>query len=115
MSRLFPLWVFLGLLIPAVLGGLLTLSWMGVLLGFIWGGLARVFLVHHVTWSINSVCHIWGSRPFNHHAFPSSARYGLRWYQIDFGYQIIKIMERVGLATDVRTPSPDRMAAKRMA
>jgi len=58
-SRLFPLWVVVGLLIPAALGGLLTLSWTGALLGFLWGGLVRVFLVHHVTWSINSVCHIW--------------------------------------------------------
>ena len=59
MSQLFPFWVLVGLLIPAALGGLFTLSWMGVLLGFIWGGLVRIFLVHHVTWSINSVCHIW--------------------------------------------------------
>src|SRR5204863_539751 len=101
-NRLFPLWVVLGLLIPAILGGVLTLSWLGVLLGFIWGGLARVFLVHHITWSINSVCHVWGTRPFdthdqsrnnlifgvlgfgegwhnNHHAFPTSARHGLYW------------------------------------
>jgi stearoyl-CoA desaturase (Delta-9 desaturase) len=59
-SKLFPLWVVVGLLIPAALGGLLTWTWFGVLAGFIWGGLARVFLVHHMTWSINSVCHLWG-------------------------------------------------------
>ena len=62
-----PVGPLLGLLIPAGLGGLLTLTWKGVLFGFIWGGLARIFLVHHVTWSINSVCHIWGSRPFKSH------------------------------------------------
>ena len=63
-SKLFPLWVVIGLLIPAALGGLLTWTWFGVLVGFIWGGLARVFLVHHMTWSINSVCHLWGRQPF---------------------------------------------------
>ncbi len=138
MSKLFPVWVLLGLLIPAVLGGLLTLSWTGVLLGFIWGGLVRIFLVHHVTWSINSVCHIWGSRPFqnhdesrnnaifgvlglgegwhnNHHAFPTSARHGLRWWQVDASYLMIRAMALVGLARDVRTPSPDRIASKRCA
>ena len=135
MSALFPLWVLLGLLIPAVLGGLLTWSWTGVLLGFIWGGLVRIFLVHHVTWSINSVCHIWGSRPFkshdesrnnivfgvlglgegwhnNHHAFPTSARHGLRWWQLDISYLTILAMSRVGLASKIRVPSPARVAAK---
>ena len=62
-SSLFPLWVALGVLIPAALGGLLTGTWMGVLSGLLWGGLARIFLVHHVTWSINSICHLWGSQP----------------------------------------------------
>ncbi len=136
MSHLFPVWVLLGLLLPAALGGLLTMSWMGVLLGFMWGGLVRVFFVHHVTWSINSVCHIWGSRPFrshdesrnnlvfgvlglgegwhnNHHAFPTSARHGLRWWQLDLSYLIIRGMALVGLARDVRVPSAERVAAKR--
>jgi stearoyl-CoA desaturase (Delta-9 desaturase) len=135
-SRLFPLWVVLGLIIPAVLGGLLTLSWTGVLLGFLWGGLARIFLVHHVTWSVNSVCHLWGSRPFrsndhsrnnaimgvlamgegwhnNHHAFPTSARHGLRWWQFDLSYCVIKVLEACRLARAVRVPSPERIAAKR--
>ena len=138
MSKLFPLWVFVGLLIPAVLGGVLTLSWTGVLLGFIWGGLVRVFLVHHVTWSINSVCHLWGTQPFNthdhsrnnvifgvlgfgegwhnnHHAFPNSARHGLRWWQLDLSYMIIWAMSKVGLAQDVRVPSKDRVIARRLA
>ena len=136
MSKLFPLWVLLGLAIPAALGGLLTWSWMGVLLGFIWGGLARIFLVHHVTWSVNSVCHVWGSRPFksndesrnnavfgvlalgegwhnNHHAFPTSARHGLRWWEVDASYWVIRGMEKVGLASDVRVPTPERIQRKR--
>ncbi len=136
MSALFPLWVLLGLLLPAALGGLLTMSWLGVLLGFIWGGLVRVFLVHHVTWSINSVCHIWGSRPFrshdesrnnailgvlafgegwhnNHHAFPTSARHGLSWWQFDMSYLVIRTMVLCRLASDMRVPSPERIEAKR--
>src|SRR6187399_2078942 len=63
-SGLFPLWIALGLVIPAVLGGLLSGTWAGVGTGFIWGGLVRIFLVHHVTWSVNSACHLWGYRPF---------------------------------------------------
>jgi stearoyl-CoA desaturase (delta-9 desaturase) len=137
-SRLFPLWVLLGLLIPAALGGLLTLSWTGALLGFLWGGLARVFLVHHMTWSINSVCHIWGTRPFrshdesrnnpimgvlamgegwhnNHHAFPASARHGLRWWELDASYGIIRLLVLCRLASEVRVPSPERIAAQRAA
>ena len=135
-DALFPFWVALGLCIPALVGGLITRSWTGALLGFIWGGLARIFLVHHVTWSINSVCHLWGTRPFNshdesrnnfifgvlglgegwhnnHHAFPTSARHGLLWWQIDFTYWIIVCMERMGLVSKVRVPSADVIAARR--
>lgn len=124
-SALFPVWVALGLLIPAVLGGLLTGTWFGALTGLVWGGLARIFLVHHVTWSVNSICHLWGRRPFrtsdhsrnnvlfgalafgegwhnNHHAFPTSARFGLRWWQIDLGYWCIHVLTFVGLASTVR-------------
>ena len=134
-DRLFPFWVALGMLIPAALGGLLTWSWMGVLLGFIWGGLVRVFLGHHITWSVNSVCHIWGSQPFksndesrnnallgivtfgeswhnNHHAFPTSARHGLRWWEIDLSYLAIKGMSLVGLAREIRVPTRERLDAK---
>jgi stearoyl-CoA desaturase (delta-9 desaturase) len=138
MNATFPLWVLVGLLIPAALGGLLTMSWTGVLLGLVWGGLVRIFFVHHVTWSVNSVCHIWGTRPFrnrdesrnnpvfgvlalgegwhnNHHAFPTSARHGLRWWQLDLSYLIIRLMAVVRLARDVRLPTPERIAAKRCA
>ncbi|HYE19532.1 MAG TPA: acyl-CoA desaturase [Tepidisphaeraceae bacterium] len=135
-SRLFVLWVALGLLIPAVIGGLVTMTWTGALLGLLWGGLARVFLVHHVTWSINSVCHLWGTRPFdsgdesrnnavfgvlamgegwhnNHHAFPTSARHGLRWWQVDVSYWVIRAMSWVGLASGIKVPTADRIADKR--
>ncbi|MEM8875348.1 MAG: fatty acid desaturase [Planctomycetota bacterium] len=129
------LWFIIGLIIPTVLGGLLTMSWWGAFLGFVWGGLVRVFLVHHVTWSINSVCHMWGTRPFashdesrnnvifgilglgegwhnNHHAFPTSARHGLRWWEFDASYILIRVMEKLGLAWNVRVPSKQRLEAK---
>ena len=134
-SRTFPLWVLLGLLIPTIVAGVATMSWWGAFLGFLWGGLARVFFVHHVTWSINSVCHLWGAQPFdchdesrnnpifgvlgfgegwhnNHHAFPASARHGLFWWQFDISYILIRAMESVGLARDVRTPKPEHIIRK---
>lgn len=127
MSGLFPLWVVIGLLLPAILGGIISGSWMGVLLGFLWGGLIRVMLVHHVTWSINSICHLWGGKPYkshdesrnnpimgilalgegwhnNHHAFPTSAKHGLRWWQIDFSYWVIRVMSWFRLVWKVRVP-----------
>ncbi len=135
-SALFPLWVAIGLLIPAVLGGLLTGTWTGALFGLIWGGLARISLVHHVTWSINSVCHLWGQRPYpnndqsrdnfvfgvlglgegwhnTHHAFPTSARHGLRWWQLDASYGVIRVLALLGLAWNVKVPGKQAQAAQR--
>jgi stearoyl-CoA desaturase (delta-9 desaturase) len=135
-SEQFGLWVIIGLVIPAVLGGLLTWSWMGVLLGFLWGGLVRVLLVHHVTWSVNSVCHLWGTRPFrshdesrnnpvvgvlalgegwhnNHHAFPTSARHGLRWWEVDLSYVFIRGLGLIGLATDIKKPDQARIESRK--
>ncbi|NOS99914.1 MAG: acyl-CoA desaturase [Phycisphaerales bacterium] len=134
-NGLFPVWVLIGLLIPAGIAGWITGTWFGTLLGFIWGGLVRIFLVHHVTFSVNSICHVWGRRPFrcpdqsrnnflvgvlalgegwhnNHHAFPTSARHGLRWWEIDFSYLFIRVLQWVGLAWSVRVPEADTMAAK---
>jgi stearoyl-CoA desaturase (delta-9 desaturase) len=133
-SALFPVWVVVSLLLPAALGGLLTQTWAGALLGLLWGGLVRIFLVHHVTWSVNSVCHLWGRRPFatddqsknnflfgilalgegwhnNHYAFPTSARHGLRWWQIDVSYYCIRGLALVGLAWEVRLPVKRAAAA----
>jgi stearoyl-CoA desaturase (delta-9 desaturase) len=129
-------WVFLGMLIPAAVVGLLTWSWGGALSGFLWGGLGRIALMQHVTWSVNSVCHVWGSRPFrsgdhsannpavallslgegwhnNHHAFPTSARHGLFWWQFDPSWLLIRAAEKVGLAWNVRLPSEAALATKR--
>jgi stearoyl-CoA desaturase (delta-9 desaturase) len=119
-SRTFLLWVVISLAIPFALGG-----WTGLL----WGGLVRIFLTHHVTWSVNSVCHTFGKRSFetkdrsynewivgllafgegwhnNHHAFPRSAFHGLRWWQFDLSGYIIWTLEHLGLARDVyRVPA----------
>jgi len=135
-DRHFLRWVLAGLLIPATLAGVVTMSWTGVLLGFLWGGLVRVALVHHVTWSVNSVCHLWGTQDYrshdesrnnaivgilalgegwhnNHHAFPTSARHGLAWWQFDLSYLFIRALWIVGLAKDVRVPDKARREAKR--
>jgi stearoyl-CoA desaturase (Delta-9 desaturase) len=137
-SALFPLWAALGVLIPAVLGGLITRTWSGVWTGLIWGGLVRIFLVHHVTWSVNSACHLWGLRPFRsndesrnnavfgvlamgegwhntHHAFPTSARHGLRWWQIDMSYWVIWALARLGLAWNVKLPTAQAQQQRRTA
>ena len=100
MSQLFPVWVLIGLLVPAVLGGLITLSWMGVLLGFIWGGLVRVFFVHHVTWSINSVCHTWGTRPFrSHDESRNNAIFGVLAWARDGTTTIMRSRRRLAMAS----------------
>jgi stearoyl-CoA desaturase (Delta-9 desaturase) len=135
-GRRFPLWVAVSLLVPTLLGfALHGFTWQGALRGYIWGGLVRIFLLHHVTWSINSVCHFFGSRRFdvedrstnvpwlalvsfgeswhhNHHAFPRSHRHGLRRSEIDLSALVIRGLERVGLAWDVVTISPERQRAK---
>lgn len=133
-SVLCPLWVAIGLLVPTLLGWLLAGGWPGALLGLVWGGLARIFLVHHVTWSVNSVCHLWGRRPFrtndqsknnflfgvlalgegwhnNHHAYPTSARHGLRWWQVDVSYWVIRTLALLGLAWNIKLPATRLPAA----
>lgn len=136
-SILFPLWVALGLVIPAVLGGVISLSWAGMWTGLIWGGLVRVFLVHHVTWSVNSACHLWGFRTYRsndqsrnnvlfgvlalgegwhntHHAFPTSARHGLRWWQVDVSFWVIRTLSLLGLAWSLKQPTKQAQANKRL-
>ncbi len=138
-GRSFPLLAGLSLLVPTVAGYVLhgfTLD--GALRGLVWGGLVRIFFVHHITWSVNSVCHFFGSRRFdvedhstnvgwlavlslgeswhhNHHAFPRSAYHGLRWWEIDPSGAIIGLMERVGLAWNVVRIAPERQQARTLA
>jgi stearoyl-CoA desaturase (delta-9 desaturase) len=135
LNRRFVTLVMLGLAIPAVAGYLLTGTLLGAATGLLWGGLVRIFFVHHVTWSVNSVCHFLGSRRFevedqstnvfwlalpslgeswhhNHHAFPRSAVHGLRRWELDPSALLIAGMERVGLAWNVIRIAPERQAAK---
>jgi stearoyl-CoA desaturase (Delta-9 desaturase) len=137
-SRWFPALVAAGLAIPALAGYVVSGSLAGAATGLLWGGLVRVFFVHHVTWSINSVCHFTGSRRFdvddqstnvfwlalptmgeswhhNHHAFPRSARHGLRWWELDISGLVIAALERLGLARNVVRISPERQAQKTLA
>jgi stearoyl-CoA desaturase (delta-9 desaturase) len=130
-DRNFEWLVAAGLVIPAAAGFLLTGTLAGALTGLLWGGLVRVFVVHHVTWSVNSICHFLGTRRFvtedesrnvawlalpslgeswhhNHHAFPRSADNALRWWQVDISGLVIRAMARAGLARNVVTISRDR-------
>ncbi|RZS32779.1 stearoyl-CoA desaturase (delta-9 desaturase) [Herbihabitans rhizosphaerae] len=132
-DRLFPLWMVLSLGMPAVLGGLITWSWWGALTAFFWASLVRVSFLHHVTWSINSICHMIGHRPFasrdkaanfwplailsmgeswhnSHHADPTCARHGVLRGQIDISARVIWIFEKLGWVSDVRWTTPDRLA-----
>lgn len=143
-SKTFGLWVALGVLVPMLIcGGVASLHGggmhgfiVGSLEGLLWGGFVRIFINHHVTWSVNSICHTFGSRDFettdvsrnnflfgilalgegwhnNHHAFPRSAFHGMRWWQIDPSGLIIRAMEKLGLAYDVVRISPERQEKRR--
>jgi stearoyl-CoA desaturase (delta-9 desaturase) len=127
-DRTFFLWAALGLLIPFLIGG-----WQGL----IWGGLVRVFFVHHITWSVNSVCHTWGARPYatddrsrnnwavgllamgegyhnSHHRWPRAAIHGMDRWQFDASAWLIQILERLHLASDVyRIPLETRLRTAR--
>jgi stearoyl-CoA desaturase (delta-9 desaturase) len=130
-DRNFEWLVVAGLVVPTAAGFLLTGTLAGAVTGLLWGGLVRVFLVHHVTWSVNSICHFLGTRRFvtedesrnvawlalpslgeswhhNHHAFPRSADNALRWWQVDISGLVIRAMARAGLARNVVTINRDR-------
>ena len=136
LNRAFPALALASLLLPFLLGlafgrGVLAAG----LSALLWGGLVRIFLVHHITWSINSICHFFGRRRFvtddhstnvfwlalpslgeawhhNHHAFPRSAFHGLRWYELDPSGWLILALARAGLAWDVIRVSPESARAK---
>ncbi|MGQ0840766.1 acyl-CoA desaturase [Actinokineospora sp.] len=132
-NRLFILFTGLTLALPAVLGGLITWSWWGALTAFFWAGLVRIAILHHVTWSTNSICHLIGERPFVsrdkaanfwplailsfgeswhnlHHADPTCARHGVKRGQLDTSARLIWIFEKLGWVTDVRWPTERRLA-----
>jgi stearoyl-CoA desaturase (delta-9 desaturase) len=134
-NRTYVWWVAFGVIAPAVICGLLSMSWEGVLTGFLWGGLVRMFLVHHAIWSITSVAHMFGSKPYesrdesrnslplalvtggegwhnNHHAFPSSALFTDRVWRIDIGGIVIRILRAFGLVWDIHSVTPEMKAVK---
>ncbi len=134
-DRTFVLWVLAGLALPFGLGVALTGTLVGGLTGLLWGGAVRIFFLHHATFSINSLCHFFGRREYvthdesrnllwlalptlgeawhnNHHAFPTSARHGLRWWQLDPSGWLIAGLERAGLVWDVVRIAPERQSAK---
>jgi stearoyl-CoA desaturase (delta-9 desaturase) len=134
-NRTFFLWVGVGLLVPFLLGWAIGGSIDTALTGLLWGGLVRMLVLHHVTYSINSLCHFFGRQDYesgdesrnlawlaplsmgeswhnNHHAFPTSARHGLRWWQVDISALVIGGLERTRLVWNVVRISPERQATK---
>jgi stearoyl-CoA desaturase (delta-9 desaturase) len=132
-NRLFIPLTVATFLLPALIGGLVTWSWWGALTAFFWAGFVRVAVLHHVTWSTNSICHMIGERPFKsrdkaanfwplailsfgeswhnlHHADPTCARHGVRRGQIDTSARLIWIFEKFGWVYDVRWPTEQRLA-----
>lgn len=132
-NKIFWVWTIVSLFGPAVLGGLISWSWWGALTAFFWAGLVRIALLHHTTWSVNSICHMIGERPFSardrsanfwplaivsfgeswhnlHHADPTCARHGVMRGQIDTSARFIWMFEKFGWATKVRWPNPQRLA-----
>jgi stearoyl-CoA desaturase (delta-9 desaturase) len=131
-DRQFILLTLASLGIPALVGGLVSWSWWGALTALLWGGLVRVGLLHHVTWSINSICHMFGNRPFAsrdrsanvwwlallsfgeswhnlHHADPTCARHGVKRGQIDVSARLVWIFEKFGWVHSVRWPTARRL------
>lgn len=137
LSGAFPAWVALSMLLPPLVGGLWSWSWQGAVTAFFWGSLVRVALLHHVTFAINSICHVVGHSPFKtndesrnvwwlalpsmgeawhnfHHAEPASARHGVGRFQVDTSAAIISVMERLGWISDVRWPDDTVVARRRL-
>ncbi|HEV7918255.1 MAG TPA: acyl-CoA desaturase [Solirubrobacterales bacterium] len=136
-DKRFPWFIVLAFVIPAAIGFAITGSWVGAVSAAFWAGLVRMFLTHHITWSVNSICHMFGRRPFeskdqstnnwvlalptmgeawhhNHHTFPTSAFHGLKRWQkaLDPSGWVVLALEKTGLAWNVKRVSAQQMAAK---
>ena len=135
-SALYPFWVILGLILPAFIAFSVTGSTHEAFLGFIWGGVIRLGVVYHITWSVNSVCHIWGYRRFetsdhstnqffvglvgfgegwhnNHHAEQKWARHGIYWWEVDLSWYLICLLGWLRLAWDIRIPTAEEIEARK--
>jgi stearoyl-CoA desaturase (delta-9 desaturase) len=134
-DRYYAVWLALSVLVPFSLGAIVKGSLVGGLVTLLWATVLRIALMHHATWSVNSICHLFGYRSYqsgdgsrnnpvvamlslgegwhnNHHAFPTSARHGLRWFEFDASYVLIRSLQLLGLAWDVRLPSAAARRAK---
>jgi stearoyl-CoA desaturase (Delta-9 desaturase) len=134
-DRHFLAWALGGLVVAFALGWAIGGSFYAGLTGLLWGGAVRILVVHHVTYSINSLCHFFGRRRFdtgdesrnlfwlaplsfgeswhnNHHAFPTSAMHGMRAWEIDPSALVIRALEKLGLVWDVVRIEPERQARK---
>jgi len=134
-DRTYYWWILLSALLPAAIGFACTGTAVGALVGVLWGFVLRIGLVHHATWSVNSICHLFGYRSFktpdqsrnnivigvlalgegwhnNHHAFPTSARHGLKWWEFDPSYVIIKSMAILRLVWNVRKPAASAIESR---
>jgi stearoyl-CoA desaturase (delta-9 desaturase) len=136
-SALTPLWIALSLALPFAIGWAVTQSLLGACLALIWAGGVRIALLQHVTWSVNSLCHVFGARPYrsqdfsgnmsslalvsfgdawhnNHHAFPAAARHGADRGQLDTSATLLRVFERLGWAWQVRWPTARQLATRRL-
>jgi stearoyl-CoA desaturase (delta-9 desaturase) len=136
-DRLFGPIALASVLAPPLVGGLMTWSWQGAVTAFFWATLVRIALLHHITWSINSICHVYGQRPFatrggdrasnfwplavisfgenwhnSHHADPTCARHGVLPGQLDPSARLIWLLEKAGWVHDVRWPTPHKLQAR---
>lgn len=134
-QRLHLLWILIGLALPALLMYLFAGTAQAALGGLLWGGFVRLTFTNQTTYAVNSVCHLWGRRPYdsadqsrnnfvvallamgegwhnNHHAFPTSARHGHGWQEPDLSWSFIKLLRLCGLAWNVKTPTPAQLEAK---
>jgi stearoyl-CoA desaturase (delta-9 desaturase) len=138
LNRYYTLWVLLGLAIPAAVGAIAPGGWAGAMEGLLWGGLFRVFFVHQITWGLNSLNHVFGIRRYSsddnsrniawlalitmgegwhnhHHAYPSSAKFGHKWWELDLGFAVIRTLRVLGLCNDVQYPNAEALARKEVA
>ena len=136
-DRLYLVWVVLTLGIPFAVGYAVGGTLGAGAEGLVWGGLIRIFLYQHATFAVNSICHMFGRQDYrardesrnnwlvaflvfgegwhnNHHAFPSSARHGLAWWQYDLSWWVIRGLEKLGLAWDVKLPTAEQMQRRRV-
>lgn len=137
-NRHYYVWLIAGFLAPTVVGGLVTMTWLGAFKGLLWGGFVRLFATYHCINAITSLAHMWGYQEYdsrdqsrnngfmavltwgeswhnNHHSFPSSAFFGLKWWQVDFGAYVIRALRMLGVATELRRPHEKLLEKKRIA